>query len=416
VSERVVVIGGGVIGLCIAHEASRRGLAVTVVERKPARRDGCSFGNAGMIVPSHVVPLAAPGVVGQGLRWMWNPESPFRIRPRFSPELFAWGLKFWRSANRKHVERSGPLLRDLHLASRRTYEELVEQVGDFGLVTRGLLMLCTTNQAFDEEAHAAGEAQRLGLQADVLDPAAAAALDPGVTMSIVGAIHHRDDRHFDPSRFMALLQRRAEEAGVEFRFEHELTGWLRTGRRIEGITTNRGEIRGDRFVVAGGSWSPVIARQLGLKVPLQAGKGYSLTVARPRQLPRLCSILTEARVAVTPLGEALRFGGTMEIAGRDESISPRRVRGIVKSIPKYFPEFRTDDFDGIEPWVGLRPVSPDGLPYLGAAPNWQNLIVATGHAMMGMSLAPITGRLVGQMLTGERPEIDLSLLRPERFG
>jgi len=415
-SERVVVIGGGVIGLCSAYEASCRGFQVTLIDRNPARRDGCSFGNAGMIVPSHVAPLAAPGAVALGLKWMWNPESPFYVRPRWSWELADWGLKFWRSANRGHVERSGPLLRDLHLASRQAYEELESQLGSFGLTRRGLLMLCRTEAMLAEEAHAAEAARALGLRARVLDRQAAAALDPDVTMAIVGAVHHEQDCHFDPNRFMEVLQRKLTDAGAEFRWSETLVDWRHDGRKLRAALTTSGEVEGDRFVLAAGSWSPVVARGLKLGLPMQAGKGYSLTLTQPRQLPQLCSILTEARVAVTPMGSTLRFGGTMEIAGRDESIAPRRVQGIVKAIPQYFPEFRVEDFAGIEPWVGLRPVSPDGLPYLGKVPAWDNVIIATGHAMMGMSLGPITGRLVAQLLSDESPSIDLRLLNPTRFG
>ena len=169
-------------------------------------------------------------------------------------------------------------------------------------------------------------------------------------------------------------------------------------------------------MLCGGAWSSEMARRLRLSIPMQAGKGYSLTLAHPRQLPRLCSILTEARVAVTPMGESLRIGGTMELSGIDLRIDPRRVRGIVRSIPAYFPEFHEHDFDGITPWSGLRPCSPDGLPYIGRAKRWQNLIVATGHAMMGLSLGPVTGELVADLIAGRAPSLTIDALSPDRFG
>jgi len=160
----------------------------------------------------------------------------------------------------------------------------------------------------------------------------------------------------------------------------------------------------------------LLARQLGLKIPVQAGKGYSLTLTAPRQLPRLCSIFTEARMAVTPMGGSLRFGGTMEVSGLNEDINPLRVQGIIKAVPKYFPRFRVEDFAGVTPWRGLRPCSPDGLPYLGRTEKFTNLVVATGHAMMGMSLSPITGKLVGEIVSGEKPSFDLGLLSPDRYA
>ena len=149
---------------------------------------------------------------------------------------------------------------------------------------------------------------------------------------------------------------------------------------------------------------------------MQAGKGYSLTLENPRQLPEICSIFVEARVAVTPMGETLRVGGTMELGGNDLSVNPRRVQGIVKSVPRYYPQFQESDFDGVKPWSGLRPCTPDGLPYIGFAKNHPNLLVATGHAMMGLSLGPVTGKLASELLSGEKPSVSLEMLKPDRFG
>jgi D-amino-acid dehydrogenase len=182
------------------------------------------------------------------------------------------------------------------------------------------------------------------------------------------------------------------------------------------LETSSRRIEGDEFILAGGSWSPRLARELGLRIPMQAGKGYSLTLAQPRRLPQLCSILTEARVAATPMGNTLRFGGTMEIAGLNEEITPARVQGIINSVPKYFPEFTPAELSGVKPWCGLRPCSPDGLPYVGRARGFENFFIATGHAMMGLSLGPITGKLVAGIISGEKPALDISLLDPNRYG
>ena len=186
--------------------------------------------------------------------------------------------------------------------------------------------------------------------------------------------------------------------------------------RIKTITTTAAEISADESILCGGSWSPLLARELGLKIPIQAGKGYSLTLKQPRELPQLCSIFTEARMAVTPMGTSLRFGGTMEIAGLNEDINTVRVQGIIKAVPDYFPKFSPQDFADVQPWRGLRPCSPDGLPYLGRTAKFSNLVIATGHAMMGMSLSPITGKLVSEIVSGEKPSFDLSLLSPDRFA
>lgn len=413
--KRVIILGGGVIGLCSAYHALKRGLAVTVVEREGAGGDNCSMGNAGMIVPSHFIPLAAPGMMAKGLRWMFNSESPFYIRPRLDPALARWAWLFYRNSTRDHVERTKNLLRDLNLESRRLFAELAEDE-DFGLAKRGMLMLCKTAKGLDEEATVAAAAREIGLEAEVLDAAAVARLDPGVTMDVEGAVYFPQDCHLDPSRFMRVLRQRVRDLG----------GVIESGVEIDTLEARDGAVRalrgsgrryeGRAFVIAGGAWSPGLLAQAGLKLPLQAGKGYSLTLPAPPELPGLCSIFVEAKVAVTPMGGSLRFAGTMEVGGLDLSIQPARVRGIVKSVHGYFPRFREDDFGGVSPWAGLRPVSPDGIPYLGAVPGLPNLIAATGHAMMGLSLGPVSGRLVADLLTGTEPFRPIGQMAAGRFS
>ena len=413
--DRVIVLGGGVIGLCSAYYALKQGLPVTVIEREPAGGDNCSMGNAGMIVPSHFIPLAAPGMISKGLRWMFNPESPFYIRPRLDPALARWAWLFYRHSTPGHVEQTRELLRDLNLESRRLFAELSED-GDFGLRKRGMLMLCKTAKGLDEEAAVAVAAREIGLEAEVVDAAGAAKLDPGITMDLHGAVYFPQDCHLDPARFMTALRQRVLDLG----------GSIESGVGIDTIETRDGKVtalsgggrrfEGSRFVIAGGSWSPGLLRQAGLRLPLQAGKGYSLTLSKPPELPELCSIFVEAKVAITPMDGSLRFAGTMEVGGLDLSINPGRVRGIVKSVHGYFPKFREEDFAGVEPWAGLRPVSPEGIPYLGRVPGLPNLIAATGHAMMGLSLGPVSGRLVAGLLTGEAPFRPIDRMDPGRFS
>ena len=418
-AKHVVVVGAGVIGLCTAYYCAQRGWRVTLVERHPQQRDGSSFGNAGMIVPSHFVPLAAPGMVALGLKWMWNPASPFYVKPRLSWDLIDWGLKFWRSATPQHVRRAAPLLRDLSLASRHCFEELAASPGiDFGLVKKGMLLLCKTAHALDEEAVTAALARELGLAAEVMDARQAAALDAGARMDIAGAVYYSGDCHFTPDRLMARLEGELVAANVQMHWDTEVLGWqVEHGRRIRAVKLRGGgAIEADEFILCGGSWSPLALRDLGLKLPLQAGKGYSLTLRKPRQLPHSCAILVEARVAVTPMAGALRFAGTMEIAGLNQDIHPLRVRGIINAAASYYPEFELSDFAGVAPWHGLRPCSPDGMPYIGRTAKFDNLSIATGHAMMGMSLGPITGKLMAQVLAGETPQIDLAQLSPDRYA
>jgi D-amino-acid dehydrogenase len=413
VNPSVVILGAGVVGLCTALECARRGFSVTVIDRKPRRRDGCSFGNAGMVVPSHFIPLAAPGMVSLGLKWMWNPESPFYIRPRLDPDLVSWGLRFWRAATRSRVEAAAPVLRDLGLLSRECFTSMGL---DLGLVEKGLLMLCKEEQTLEEESHTAAKANELGIPAEVLDARATAALDPAVKMDVYGSVWFPKDCHLSPGRFLAVLEEELIRLGVVFHWETEVLDFDTSDSRLKSVSTSSGSILGETFILCAGVWSAETARALRLNLPMQGGKGYSLTLTKPPQLPDLCSICTEARVAVTPMDGTLRFGGTMELAGTDESIARRRVQGIIYAATRYFPAFAESDFAGIEPWRGLRPVSPDGMPYLGRTRRWKNLLVATGHAMMGLSLAPATGRIVADLLEEKEPEVDLRLLDPERFG
>jgi D-amino-acid dehydrogenase len=238
-----------------------------------------------------------------------------------------------------------------------------------------------------------------------------------VELNVRGAVYFPLDCHLSPQRLMSSLESALVERHCQFLWDTECVGFEMQKQTIRQIKTSQGDIDGDEFVICGGAWSGQIGRMVGMSLRLQAGKGYSVTLDRPPQLPNICSILKEARVAVTPMGSTLRFGGTMEIVGTDQSISPGRLRGIVRSIPEYFPRFRSADFDGCQPWVGLRPCSPDGLPYLGRTARWSNLLVATGHGMMGISLSMISGRIVGELIDGIQPSIaSLELLSPDRYS
>lgn len=408
----VTILGAGVIGLSTALYCARRGMQVTVIDRNASQRDGCSFGNAGMIVPSHFIPLAAPGMVSLGLKWMWNPESPFYIKPRLDTALLAWALHFWKAATKDRVSAASPILCDLSLLSRQCFEDIGL---DFGLVKKGLLMLCKQQHTLDEEARMAAQANALGIPAEVLDSKATAALDPSVTMDVCGSIYYPKDCHLSPARFIAALETELQRLHVQFLWQTEVTGFKTEGFTLKTVETSKGQVEAHEVVLCSGIWSSGLSQDLGLKLPMQAGKGYSLTLRHPKQLPELCSICTEARLAVTPMDGALRVGGTMEMAGIDESITHRRVRGIARAFPQYFPAFEENDFAEVEPWTGLRPVSPDGMPYIGRTRRWKNLTLATGHAMMGLSLAPATGKIVSDLIVGEKPPVALHLMSPDRF-
>jgi D-amino-acid dehydrogenase len=414
-TEGIVVVGGGVIGLACAHYLAKSGRKVTVVERDPSLLSGCSAGNAGMVVPSHFIPLAAPGVIGQGMRWMLNPKSPFFLRPRIDIDLARWVWLFFRHANAGHVADCEKLLRDLSLESRRLHQELSKSEG-FTLTERGLLMLCQGESGLEEEAEVVEAAHRLGLEAELFGKERLREFEPEAEIDALGGVWWKQDCHLSPVDFANALKRGILGGGGVF-VESEATDFIREGREVIGVKTAAGDsITGDRIVLAGGIATIALARKLGIRMPMQGGKGYSFRLPNPRKSLRLCSLLKEGRVAVTPMGDSLLVAGTMEICGSDTSVSRRRIEGIVENFCRFYPDFKKADFEGIEPWVGLRPCSPDGLPYLGYVPGQRRVIAATGHSMMGLSLAPATGWLVEKLVSGEDSPIGISQLAPARFG
>lgn len=412
--ERVIILGAGVIGLCSAWHLLKAGRPVTIIDRSGNSEAGCSYGNSGMIVPSHFTPLAAPGVISQGIKWLANPEGPLYIRPRANGDLLRWIKLFTKHANSKHVNASAELLRDLNIESRRLFKEMAGEAGS-ELVEKGLLMLCNTDKGLDEESEVAEMARHLGLSAEVCDPARLRELDSGIQMSVKGGVWFKDDCHLDPAAFVRGLRARLIEMGAEFVEDIEVTG-LNSHNEGEVSLSGVDIPPGLEIVIACGTWSTELIKSLGHRMPMQAGKGYSMTLTQPREQPELCSILSEAKVAVTPMGGNLRFGGTMEICGNDLSVNPRRVRGIARSVSDYFPGYQEQDFEGIEPWSGLRPCSPDGLPYIGRVNGYKNLTVASGHAMMGLSMGPVTGRLISEIITTDSPCMDIRKLDPLRFN
>lgn len=414
VSKRVVIVGGGIIGLSCAYYLGREGHEVVVLDRGGADSERCSSGNGGIVCPSHFVPLAAPGMISMGLRMMFDPRGPFRIKPSLDPALLRWAWLFSRSATDRHVAAAAPVLRDLSLLSRKLFVELAAEA-DFGLTQRGLLAVCRTPEALAKESKLAERAHDLGLQAEILDPDGVRKADPGIDYDAVGAVLFPQDCHLDPVRFMGALRERILASGGDLRHGVEVSD-LVTGEAVEAVQTSQGRIEADAFVIAGGAWTPKLAASAGISLPMQAGKGYSFTIDGPAQLPELTSLLIEGRLAVTPIGRQLRVSGTMEVAGLDLSVDTKRVEGIVDSFCRFCPKFAFGDFKGRPIWKGLRPVSPDGMPYLGPFRKFPNLLAATGHAMMGVSSAPVTGSLVSDWVAGRAPSVDTAMCSPDRFG
>lgn len=411
----ILVIGGGAIGICSAYYLSEQGRNVTVVE-KGEICSGSSYGNAGMIVPSHSIPLAAPGMIFKGIKWMFNPESPFYIKPRFDLELFSWLWKFRRSCSQRHMHKAMPIIRDLNLASLQLFEELAA-IGhlDFGFEKRGMLAAFNTKKGFEEGIKEARLMHEKGIEARIMNVDEIQELAQGIRTNAVGGVYYPQDANIIPQRFVCELAGYIERKGVNILTSTEVLGFKTSHRKVTTIRTTRGDISADEIVLAGGSWSSEIARDLKIRLLIQPAKGYSVTFKRPPTCPIIPFTMTEKKVILTPMGDTMRFAGTLELAGLDLSINMRRVQAILKSVPEYLPDIDPNSLDLIEIWRGLRPCTPDGLPFLGRPRNYDNLIVAAGHAMIGISLSPTTGKLVSHLAANEKPPIDLAALGVERF-
>ncbi|MDO7744487.1 MAG: FAD-dependent oxidoreductase [Pedobacter sp.] len=412
---KAIIIGAGIVGLSSAYYLQQSGWEVTVLE-KGDLSDNCSFGNAGMLVPSHFVPLAAPGMIEKGIKWMFDSKSPFYVRPSLNMDLVGWGLKFMKSANKEKAERAAVPLRDISLLSKDLYADLTKEIGDFGLTNNGILMLYKSDKVGEEELHIAEQARNLGLDVASLSAAEAQALQPDLKLDVLGGIHYRCDAHLNPNQLLALLQKYLLAKGVKIIKNTEVTKIIHEKGQITSLLAGGKQYSANHYVLAGGSWSPEIAKRAGFKIPLMPGKGYSFLVDDTAKNMHIAALLCEAKVSVTPMGGKIRFGGTMEIDAVNDRININRVKGIVESIPKYFPDMHPALPETKDIWYGFRPCSPDGLPYLGNSKSLQNLTVATGHGMMGISLGPATGKLVSELINGQSPSMDINPFSANRYA
>ena len=411
-----LVIGGGAIGISCAFYLDQLGKKVSVVE-KGEICSGSSHGNAGLIVPSHSIPLAAPGVITQGLKWMFDPASPFYIKPRLDREFLSWLWKFRGACSESNVNRGLSVLSNLNAVSLELFDELAALEGvDFNYEKKGLVQIYKTRQELDKGIKEARRLQEYGIESQVLENKDLTPYTLQMRTSSVGGIFFPQDAQLIPDRFVHQLARYVENNGVDLLTSAEVLGFEISGRNVTTVKTTRGDIKVEEVIVAGGAWSTYLARELDIKLWMEPAKGYSVTFKRPPVCPVIPFMMAETKVVLTPMDDMLRLAGTLELAGFDMSINKRRLQAILNSIPDYFPDFDISSLELIEIWRGLRPCSPDGLPYLGRPRRYDNVIIATGHGMKGISLAPITGKLVSQLAADEQPQIDLTALRVERFG
>jgi D-amino-acid dehydrogenase len=413
-ARQVVVVGGGVIGAACAHYLNKAGWAVTVLERGEFGM-GCSHANCGFVCPSHVLPLAAPGAVGTALRSLFRHDAPLRIKPRFDPALWAWLFRFARRCTVPHMLEAGHAVQALLNSSRRLYDELMrEEALDCEWETRGLLFVFHSQAAMEHYA----ETDRLlrqsfDLAAKRYDGDALLQLEPALKPGLAGGWLYENDAHLRPDKLMSSWQRVLEGHGVTVRTGCEMNGFVRNGGGVRAVATSQGEVPADAVVVAAGALTPLLAEHLGCRVPIQPGKGYSITMPRPTLCPKFPLIFEEHRVAVTPMQSGYRIGSTMEFAGYDATLNRHRLDYLREGASHYLREPFREPVE--EEWFGWRPMTYDGKPIIDRSPALSNVWLAAGHNMLGLSMAPATGKLVAELVGQQPPHLDPAPYALSRF-
>jgi len=415
--KNVIVIGGGIIGLSSAYYLQQAGHKVIVLD-KGDFSDNCSYGNAGYVCPSHFIPLATPGIVWQGLKWMLNSRSPFYVRPSLNSSLIDWGWKFVKSANKKHVDDSAVPLRDIAVFSQQEYKTWSTLPGfDLAYEQKGLLEIFQTQSNAEHAHHTVETAKALGLDTELLSYEELQKLEPQTKINGLGAIFFKCDSHLYPNKLMRSLLALLKQQGVQLIAGEEVTRFEKTNKSVTKVMTTKNSYEADEVIVATGAWSREIAALLETKIPLMPGRGYSITLENSQYKFNHPAVLMEGRVAITPMdGNKIRFGGTMEVVPTKTPPRYERVEGILNSVKRFLPEFDIPMPSMDKVWYGYRPCSADGLPYIGRISRFKNVVVAAGHAMIGLSLGAGTGKLVSELVDDKKPSVDLSPFAVERFG
>jgi len=412
--QDVIVVGGGIIGIACAHYLQRTGLRVTVIDQSTIG-GACSHGNCGYICPSHVLPLTEPGAVGMAIKSLFNPHAPFRVKPRLSPALWNWMWQFARRCTHQQVLTAGVHLQAILDSSMAEYRRLMaEDALDCEWKEHGLLYVLQTARgmrSFAETDKLLSE--HFGVPAKRIDGADLPQFDPALKPGLAGAYHYEHDTSVRPDKLNASWRQRLEARGVTFIEQCQLQRIHKSAGRIVALETSRGEMRAERIVFALGAWSPKIAAELECSIPIEQGKGYSVTMSRPDPCPQYPMLFPEHRVGVSPFEGGYRLGSMMEFAGYDTSIPERRIQQLRDSAEPYL--ITPCGAGPVSTWYGWRPMTWDSLPIIGRVPQLANAFLATGHNMLGMSLATATGRLMAELMQGQTPHIDPQPFSPQRF-
>lgn len=413
--EKIIIAGGGVIGLSAAYYLQKQNYDITIID-DGAITDNCSFGNMGLLAPSDFVPLASPAALAEGLKSLLNRTSPVYIKPRLSLPFLEWSFKFYRNSTQKNVDKNAPHLKRLLDLSRGLMNQIKEDIGDvFEMKEIGCLQMYHSQKLYEARLRKLEAEESSGLEIESLNRDAVQQREPEVELNIYGALLVKNDAHLHPGKFMIAMKKHLESNGVTFQLHTRVIGFEKAQKTIASVITDKGIFSADHILLCTGSWLPRLTKKLGVDLPLQAGKGYSYTYEHVEKNIRYPALLMDAHCAITPWDHALRIGGTMEFSGINKKILLNRMYNIYNAVKLFYPGLKINFPQKDTIWTGLRPVTPDGLPYIGAAKSFDNLFIAGGHAMLGISQGAATGKIISALVAKTTPEIDSAAFRIERF-
>lgn len=402
------------MGLCCAYYLQKEGHQVSIIDKGDIT-SGASFVNAGYVTPGHIMPMASPGMILQGIKMMFDSASPFYMKPRLDMDFLKWVWYFHKSSTKAKVAKSIPVIQELNQISSELFSEIKQSgdLGEFQLENKGLLMMYKTEAGYLHEKSVAERARVFGLEVSDLNQAELTQLQPNLQIDAQGAIHYECDSHTTPTEFMPKMVNYLASQGVTIYTNEEVIDIKTDTQQIKTVVTDKSSFTPDEVVLAAGSWSGLVSKKLGLALPLQAGKGYRINLERETGIS-IPAILVEAKMAVTPMNGFTRLAGTMEFSGINEIVRKQRVLAIANGAKSFYPrlEISAEEIDNAK--VGMRPVSPDGLPYIGKSDTIKNLTIATGHAMMGWSMGPVTGKLVSEIIDNKKTSVGLAAVSPAR--
>ena len=412
--KSVVIVGGGIVGIASAHYLQQAGWQVTLIDQAEIGK-GSSHANCGFISPSHAAPLCVPGAVWKTLKTMRKKNSPLYIKPRFDPRLFSFLWTFCRKCNHDDMMATTAARLQLLNSSMELYQQLMEtEPLQCEWQHKGRLFVYRTAAAFE---HFAEEEQLIrenfGLGARRLSGQELVELEPALKPGLAGAWYYESDAHLKPDVLIASWRALLEQRGVVVREQCGLQSLVTQNGKAVAAKTTQGEIAADEFVIATGAWAPLLERELGCKIPIQPGKGLSITMAQPEVCPRIPMMFNEDKVGVTPFNSTYRLGSTMEFGGYDTTLNRQRLALLKKGAELYLHQPYADPV--YEEWYGWRPMTSDGRPIIDRSPRCANVFLAVGHNMLGLSMAPATGKVVTEVLGGETPHIDLKPYSLSRF-